>query len=165
MAGNLPSLVRFSLAVLAGTVGWMVGFMVAFVPAQAILTNPALQSAKMIAVFFTLSPLPRASSPAQMLLLVAVVVTFLVLGYRLSRPDPSHPWWQRGLRFGTLAWLLMVPWFELYLPWNVLHEPLPLVALEAGCWWITLTCSGLAISLAHGSRNEQRYNKMPPLSS
>lgn len=150
MVGSVPSHVRFPLAVLAGTVGWMLGFFVAFVPAQVLLTDPALQSAKMLAAFATIEPLPRVSSPDRMILLVAVVSLFLVLGYRLSRPDPTQSWWRRGFRFGTLSWLLMVPWFELYLPWNVLHEPMPLVLLEAGCWWITLTCSGLAIALAHG---------------
>ena len=151
MVGSLPFPVRFPLGVLASTVGWMVGFFVSFVPAQAILTDPAHQSPKMLAAFFTLEPLPRLSSPDRMLLLVLVVSVFLVLGYRLSRPDPTRSWWRRGLRFGSLAWLLMVPWFELYLPWNVLHEPMPLVLLEAACWWITLTCSGLGIALADGS--------------
>jgi len=150
MVGSLPRPFRFPLAVLASTVGWMIGFFLSFVPAQAVLTDPARQSPKMLAAFFTLEPLPRVSSPDKMVLLVLAVSAFLVLGYRLSRPDPSRSWWRRGLRFGALAWLLMVPWFELYLPWNVLHEPMPLVLLEAGCWWITLTCSGLAISLASG---------------
>ena len=152
MVGSLPSAARFPLAVLASTVGWMVGMSIAFVPAQAILTDPSRQSAKMLAVFSTLEPLPRIGTPDRMIVLVAVVSVFLVLGYRLSRPDPSQSWWRRGLRFGTLAWLLMVPWFELYLPWNVLHEPMPLVVLEAACWWITLTCSGLGIAIAHGLR-------------
>lgn len=153
MVGSLPAPIRFLFAVLAGTVGWLIGFLLSFVPAQAILTNPRYQSGKMLAVFSTLEPLPRIGTPAQMLLLVAVVAVFLVLGYRLSRPDLARPWWHRGLRFGALAWLLMVPWFELYLPWNVLHEPWALVALEAACWWITLTCSGLGIAIANGSRN------------
>ena len=28
----------------------------------------------------------------------------------------------------------MVPWFEFYLPWNVMREPAPLVLLEMACW-------------------------------
>jgi hypothetical protein len=54
--------------------------------------------------------------------------------------------WRRGLRFGFVGWLLMAPWFEFYLPWNVLREPAPLVALELACWAAVLLGVGLAIS-------------------
>ena len=149
MPADRSLLFRFPLAVLAGTIGWLLGSTLSFVPAQAILADPSVQSEKMIAIFATLEPLPRITAPWQMILLVGVVSLFLTLAYRLARPNPVDPWWRRGIGFGSLAWLLMVPWFELYLPWNVLHEPMLLVLLEAACWWITLTCAGLGIALAH----------------
>jgi hypothetical protein len=39
----------------------------------------------------------------------------------------------------------MVPWFEFYLPWNVLWEPAPLVALA--CWAGVLLGVGLTTGL------------------
>jgi hypothetical protein len=54
---------------------------------------------------------------------------------------------KRGLSFGLVAWALMVPWFEFYLPWNVMREPFGLVLLEGLCWLIVLLGVGLSISL------------------
>ena len=138
----------FVVLSLAAAVGWFVGFMLSFTPAQAILANPAHQSAKFLAVFFSIPPTPRIASPQAFALLVLGLGIVLATAYRFSRPDATTPRWRRGVRFGALAWLLWVPWFELYLPWNVLHEPMPLVLLEAACWWVTLTCSGLAMAFA-----------------
>jgi hypothetical protein len=55
-------------------------------------------------------------------------------------------WWQRGLRFALLSWALMVPWFEFYLPWNVLPEPNALVILEMVCWAGVMTVVGPTIA-------------------
>jgi hypothetical protein len=40
----------------------------------------------------------------------------------------------------------MVPWFEFYLPWNVLREPNALVMLEVVCWAGVMTVVGLTIA-------------------
>jgi hypothetical protein len=56
----------------------------------------------------------------------------------------------RGLAFGTIAWALFVPWFEFYIPWNLMLEPTALVLLEMLCWAGVLGLVGLAISLAFG---------------
>jgi hypothetical protein len=40
----------------------------------------------------------------------------------------------------------MVPWFEFYLPWNVMLEPMPLVLLEVLCWLIVQLLVGLALA-------------------
>jgi hypothetical protein len=161
MDGLLGRLLRFAGTALAAAIGWFIGFMVSFTPAQSILADPARQSAKFLAIFFSIPPAPRIASPPQFLGLVLVLGVFLALAHRLSRPDRARPWWHRGLRFGALAWLFMVPWFELYLPWNVLHEPMPLVLLEAACWWITLTCSGLAIAAADSIGNRMEDKGLP----
>ena len=42
--------------------------------------------------------------------------------------------------------MLMVPWFEFYLPWNVLLEPFSLVAVELICWAGVLLAVALTIS-------------------
>lgn len=52
-------------------------------------------------------------------------------------------WWTAVLAFfvGCTHWALVTPWFEFYLPYNVMHEPLALVMLE-GCLWL-----GVALTL------------------
>ena len=122
----MPRALRYPVLALAASVGWFAGFLVSFTPAQAILANPARQSEKFLAVFFSIPPTPRIDRPQEFAGLILVLGAFLALG----------------------CWLLMVPWFELYLPWNVLHEPMDLVLLEAFCWWVTLSLSGLTMALA-----------------
>jgi hypothetical protein len=41
---------------------------------------------------------------------------------------------------------MMALWFEFYLPWNVLHEPAPLVALELVLWLGVMLLVGIAIA-------------------
>jgi hypothetical protein len=138
---------------LAASVGWLVGFAISFAPAQVILADPARQSPKLLAAFFTMAPPPRIDSPGEFLVLVLILGAFLAAGYWLSRGAPDRSVWRQGVRFGALAWLVGVPWFELYLPWNVLHEPMALVLLEAICWGVTLTCCGIAMAFVDRRTN------------
>ena len=119
-----------------------------FGPAQAILANPAYQSAKFLAVFGQLEPLPRTAG-AGWILPAGLLVLGLLYGvayHFIRRAFVGRPWWKSGLQFGLLAWVLMVPWFEFYLPWNVMHEPAGLVLLEMVLWWGVLAAVGLAIA-------------------
>ncbi|HUP48414.1 MAG TPA: hypothetical protein VNA04_06460 [Thermoanaerobaculia bacterium] len=139
-------ILRGFIAGLAGGLAWLAGIALFFGPAQRILTNPALQSAKMLAVF-TSEPAPR-SAGAPWLLAAGLLVIGVLWGWVyvwVSGPWPGA-WWRRGLRFGVVSWVLMVPWFEFYLPWNVLWEPAPLVTLEMMCWAGVLTGVGLTIA-------------------
>ena len=130
-------------------IAWWVGLLVVFGPAQIILADPDRQSAKFLSVFAQ-PPLPRMAERVEILplglLLVGTIYacTYEWLGARLSGPPI-----RKGLAFGLIAWALMVPWFEFYLPWNVMHEPLPLVLLEALCWLLVLLGVGFATSVVH----------------
>ncbi len=137
---------RGLVAGLVGGVAWLVGILSFFGPAQALLTDPELQSAKFLAAV-TADPQPRTVA-APWLLIVAVLGIGVLWGwvYVSLAGAWSGAWWKRGLRFGFVGWVLMVPWFEFYLPWNVLHEPAPLVALELVCWACVLLTVGLAIA-------------------
>ena len=140
------SRLRGLVAGLAGGVAWLAAMLLIFGPAQRILTDPELQSAKFLAAFGGTPP-PRMSAapwvvPAG-ILAIAVLWGFLYVGLTRSWTGAL---WRRGLRFGGIAWVLMVPWFEFYLPWNVMREPAPLVALEMACWLGVLLCVGLAIA-------------------
>jgi hypothetical protein len=134
-------IVRIARAALAGTAAWWIGMQLTFVPAQAILADPALQSAKMNAIY-ELSPPARIATDPWLLPLgmaIAALAQAIVFAYiRRGLPDGLIA---RGLAFGAVAWALFTPWFEFYLPWNLMLEPtrLVLVALV-----------GLAISFAFG---------------
>jgi hypothetical protein len=149
-------MMRFPILALAAAGGWFVGFLLGFTPAQVLLADPGRQSAKFLAIFFTMPPPPRIDTGGEFAGLVLVLGCFLALGFVFLRLDPSAPAWRRGLRFGLIAWVLGIPWFELYLPWNVLHEPTELVLLEGLCWWVVLTCSGLAVAYAERLMNTMR---------
>jgi hypothetical protein len=144
---SVPSpLLRGLIAGLAGGVAWFAGLIVFFGPAQAVLTDPAFQSPKFLAAF-TADPAPRISAAPWLLgagLLGIGVLWGLV--YVWLAGDWRGSWRRRGLRFGAVAWVMMVPWFEFYLPWNVMREPAPLVALEMACWAGVLLGTGLAIA-------------------
>ena len=137
---------RSTLCGLAGGVAWTIGIALFFGPAQSILGDPAHQSAKFLDAF-TQEPRPRIDEkPLLMVLGLAAIGILWGWVYTWIAAAWHHAWWRRGLRFALLSWALMVPWFEFYLPWNVLREPFPLVALEMLCWAGVMTCVGLAIA-------------------
>jgi hypothetical protein len=142
---------RILLSGLLGAVAWFGAMMVFFGPAQQVLTDPAHQSAKMLAVFFELDPPPMiAVSPLVLPLgCLGLGIIFAFVFAVLWPGVPGKRWWQKGLAFGGLSWLLVFPWFEFYLPWNVLREPLPLVGLELALWLGVKLCTGLALSLVY----------------
>lgn len=140
---------RIVAAGTAAAFAWCVGIVVVFGPAQALLADPERQSAKFLAAFSE-PPLPRmAEQPVVLPIGLLVVGLAHALAYRWVGRTLPGPGWRRGLAFGVLAWALMVPWFEFYLPWNVLREPLPLVLLEAACWFLVLLGVGLTTAVVH----------------
>ncbi|MDX1619017.1 MAG: hypothetical protein R3224_09545, partial [Balneolaceae bacterium] len=58
--------------------------------------------------------------------------------------------YKKGSLFGVVAWLLMNPWFDFYLPWNVMHEPISLVLLEMVLWFFALQLVGIATVYSYG---------------
>ena len=141
---------RILRAGLAGAVAWWVGLNYIFGPAQAILAHPQMQSAKMNAIF-TMDPPPRiVEEPWQLPLALLVIALIQAAVFAYLRPALPQRLAARGLAFGAVAWALFTPWFEFYLPWNVMLEPAPLVLLEFLCWAGVMALVGLAISFAFG---------------
>ena len=92
--------VRGVIAGLAGGLAWLVGIQLFFGPAQAVLTDPALQSGKFLAVFSS-EPLPRVST-APWLLAGALLCIGVLWGWVyvwLSRRW-SGAWWRLNWRPG-----------------------------------------------------------------
>ena len=143
-------LFRIARATLAGAVAWWIGMQITFVPAQAILADPALQSAKMNAIFELSPPARIATDP--WLLPVGMLITALAqaIVFAFIRRGLPQGLIARGLAFGAVAWGLFTPWFEFYLPWNLMLEPTALVLVEMLCWAGILALAGVAISVAFG---------------
>jgi len=142
--------VRILVGGIVAALVWWGGMLVVFGPAQGILADPSLQSGKFLAAF-TEPPYPRAAERPELLamgLLVIAWIHSIVFSFLAPRLPGGRI--RRGMVFGLLAWGLMVPWFEFYLPWNVMREPLSLVLLEALCWLAILLAVGISLSLVYG---------------
>ncbi len=141
--------VRIILCGIAAGGAWWLGFQLLFMPAQAILADPSLQSEKFLSVFFELEPPPHtAQRPWLLTAAFFVFGTIHVLVYQIVAPSLPSGRIIRGLQFGAISWSLCFPWFEFYLPWNVMREPMPLVALELVLWAGVMALEGLVISFA-----------------
>lgn len=159
-ADKSPTMVRALIAGFAGGVAWIAAMILFFGPAQAILANPDFQSHKFLFVVGQMEPLPYTAGSWWILPLglLAIGVLYGVVYHFVRRAFPGKPWWKKGIQFGLVAWALMVPWFEFYLPWNVMHEPLMLVILEMLLWLSVLLVVGIAIAGTYEWRNAE---KMP----
>lgn len=143
-------IIRILRAGAAGAVAWWAGLIFIFGAAQGVLASPALQSAKLNAVY-ELPPLPRiAVDPWLLPAGIAVIALVHASVFAFLRPALPQGLVRRGLAFGAVAWALMVPWFEFYLPWNLFLEPTLLVLLEMLIWAAILSLVGMAISLGFG---------------
>lgn len=132
---------------LAGGVVWMLSIFIFFGPTQAILANPDYQSAKFLLVMTELEPYPRVSDSIWILVTGVLIICILyALVYRTIRKALAGNWRKKGMKFGLIAWALMVPWFEFYLPWNVMHEPTLLVLLEMILWLAVMLSVGMTIA-------------------
>ena len=144
---------RAAIAGVAGGVALLAGMFLFFGPAQSILADPAHQSPKIIAVFFELEPLPRMATDP-FLAYAGFILIGLIHGLVFALVAPALPGraWLKGLSYGAVLWLLMVVWFEFFMLWNVLGEPLPLILLELALWLLTVTLEALVIALVYGYR-------------
>lgn len=151
-------LFRASVAGLAGGIAWLLGVILVFGPAQAVLADPAWQSEKMIEAFSSETLPPRIAN-APVLALGGPLAIGLLWGWVYVSLSASWAgsWWRRGARFAVVSWVLMVPWFEFYLPWNVLLEPTLLAAIEMICWAGVLTGVAMAIAFV-----DDRLTPAPP---
>jgi hypothetical protein len=127
--------------------------------AQNILANPSYQSAKFMQAFIG-QPLPRmANSPFLVLKGFFICGLLAAVAFIIVNNKISGNWARRGIIFGFMHWLLMVPWFEFYLPYNVMHEPMLLVLFEGLLWLVTLLLTGLYMSFVLNFRKPD--NKLP----
>jgi hypothetical protein len=143
-----PTLLRAIGAGFAGGFAWIIALTILFGPAQIILANPNYQSEKFLYVVSQLEPLPYAAEtwwilPAGLLF---IGMLYGIVYHFIRKAFDGESRWLKGMKFGWVAWALMVPWFEFYLPWNVMHEPILLVLLEMILWMGVLLIVGVVIA-------------------
>jgi hypothetical protein len=157
---------RIARTLIAGVVGgiaWQIAMIVVFGLAQFTLANPDWQSAKRIAVFQTMQPLPRTTAQPFLLPFGLIGISIIYAAVHASiRTSLAGSALRRSMKFGSLLFAVMVPWFEFYLPWNVMHEPFPLVLLECLCWFVVLQCVALAIVLTDQRTQSNAHQKSFP---
>lgn len=142
------SFIRIFVSGLSGGIAWIAGMWLFFGPAQRILADRELQSAKFVTVMEQLEPLPRIAGNMWIIFVGLLVIGIIhSIVFSIVAPGFSGNSVQKGVKFGFISWALMIPWFEFYLPWNVMHEPVLLVLLEALCWALVLLLVGITISL------------------
>ncbi len=116
------------------------------VDGHGILITSPLQSAKLIAVWTSLEPLPRiVNQPLGMILglvLLGVAHAFL---YRMSTPSWPSGVGPRAARL--FLWLFAgFAFWEFFTPFNLLGEPLGLIALEMLFWGLIAAAEALVIT-------------------
>ncbi|ANV91175.1 hypothetical protein [Picosynechococcus sp. PCC 8807] len=119
---------------------------------QSILFNPEIQSEKLIAVLFEIEPLPLMFTNGSQYMAIAAVIG-IVHGLVFTYIEPSLPKdkIKRGAAFAAILWALMALYFEFHVPFNMFHEPVPLVLLELLFWVIVVLVEGIVISLIYGT--------------
>lgn len=131
--------------------------------AQSFLGNPEYQSEKFIQVFAVLEPLPRMAGNSYFIWIGMFIVGLFpaAVFLYLNKLLPGN-WWQRGLKYGLIHWALITPWFEFYLPYNTMHEPLMLVLLECVLWFFVAISLGLIISFMVNFKTENKIRNSIP---
>lgn len=110
-----------------------------------------LQSPKVTAVWETLEPEPLMMSDP-----ISFGLAFALLGaaqgavFVLVAPALSSRMVKRGLTYGLILWLLSNLAFELLGPFNLLAEPVPLVAVELAVALPGNLVGGIALSAIYG---------------
>jgi hypothetical protein len=138
---------RVIIAGICGGIAWQLGWFLFFGPALQWLADPGWQSAKLLGVFSVNPAAPRMYY-APWITWVGVIAIGILWGwaYTIIGNSGKRHWWDRGVVFGLVGWMLMVPWLEFYVHWNLLLEPAALVGLDMVCWAAVLMVVGLTIA-------------------
>jgi hypothetical protein len=112
-----------------------------------ILLDPALQSAKLIAVWTKIEPLPLVVfAPAPIIAGMMLFGIGHAFVYRmLARAWPAGLA-SRALRMAALVFFFTFLFWEFFTPFNQFGEPLPLIALELTFWAAIAVAEGFAIA-------------------
>ena len=114
---------------------------------HGVLLNPQAQSAKLIAVWTQIEPLPLIVAKPQIIILGLFGFAFLqALTYRLLSPAWPQGIVVRALRLAALRFTLTFLFWEFFTPFNQFGEPLPLIGLELVFWAVVALAESFAIA-------------------
>ncbi len=115
---------------------------------HGILMNPQTQSAKLIAVWGELPPLPRiVAQPASMIVGLYGFAFLHAVIYRMLSPAWPPGAWPRGLRLSGLLFGVCYSFWEFFTQFNLFGEPWPLIGIELLFWAVVALAEGLAIAV------------------
>ncbi len=141
----------FAGGAVGGLAGFLLGFVLFFVLARGILLNPDIQSAKLIAVWQEMEPIPLAIvNPALFsagIALIGGVHGLVFAGIVRGLPKDVL---KRGLAYGAILWAVAALFFEYFTPFNLFGEPLALVAFQLALWVPVYLVEGALISAIYG---------------
>ena len=133
------------------TTAAFIGFVVLFALAAPLLFDPAIQSAKFIAVWQTLQPLPLLVTNPFLFLggtaLIGVGHGLVFAGIVGGLPEPIL---KRGFVFGLVVWALLFIFLVYFTPFNLLGAPLVLASMVIASFFFVAQVEGLIISLVYG---------------
>lgn len=118
------------------------------VDGHGVLLNPQTQSAKLIAVWTKLEPLPLVVAKPHVIILGLYACAFMqAVTYRLLSPAWPAGIRPRALRLAALRFALTFLFWEFFTPFNQLGEPLPLIAVELTFWAVVALAESFAIAV------------------
>ena len=112
-------------------------------------SSAQIASAKRIAVWTTLAPLPLVVARPHTIILGLYLFVFLQsITYRLLSPAWSAGIRQRALRTAALRFILTFLFWAFFTPFNQFGEPFSLVAVELVFWAVVALAESFAIAAA-----------------
>lgn len=114
-----------------------------------LLFDPSSQSAKVIAVWKEIQPLPWLITQPW---IIAIALVFFGIIYAGLYASVEKAWPARlGARVARLTALTFVApvFFEVMGPFNLLHEPTPLQLIEFAFWFLACAAQSLVIVALH----------------
>lgn len=147
-------ILRKIFAIFTAGLVWFIGILLFFVfsGAQGILANPKYQSQKFIDAFTKEPPPLAVENPLIVPLGLIFVGAFTSLVFAFLNDKLNYGWLKKGVVFGLIQWALMIPWFEFYLPFNVMREPFLLVVFEMFLWLCVTLMVGIYLSFLFNFR-------------
>lgn len=119
-----------------------------------LLFNPATQSAKLLAVWTQIKPLPLMIRAP---IAVFAGFTVLIMGYSFlfeaSRKAWPEGYWNNVIWLALLIWFFSCTFFEFFGSLNLLAEPIPLISIELVFWAVCSVGASITIvGLLRGRR-------------
>ena len=105
------------------------------------------QSAKLVAVWNTLEPVPSEISLTPALIITPMIFSFLFAV--LYESVPGNRRITKGFFYGVILWGTIAVFFEMFTPLGLFGEPLHLLGFELFLWFAGLVSVGIVLSMIY----------------